>query len=115
MLLLTNISQLLTFRGSNSARRGRELEDVGIVSDAAVLCAGGRIVFAGKQREMLRHPWLKKHKRKIKEIDCAKKTVLPGFVDSHTHLIFASPRLVDFEKRIAGANYQEIAAAGGGI
>src|SRR5437868_5874462 len=115
MLLLTNISQLLSLRGSNSARRGPELNDLGLIEDAAVLCAGGRIVVAGKQREILRHPWLRKHKRKIKEIDCANKTVLPGFVDSHTHLVFAEPRLIDFGKRIAGADYQEIATAGGGI
>jgi imidazolonepropionase len=43
------------------------------------------------------------------------KVVLPGFVDSHTHPVFVSPRLVDFEKRIEGASYEEIAAAGGGI
>jgi imidazolonepropionase len=115
MLLLTNIAQLATLRGANSPRRGSELNDIGLVSDAAVLCSGGKIVVAGKQREILRHPWFKKHKRKIKEIDCSGKVVLPGFVDSHTHLVFAEPRLIDFEKRIVGATYEEIAAAGGGI
>jgi imidazolonepropionase len=115
MLLLTNIAQLATLRGSSSPRRGDELQDIGLITDAAVLSAGGRIVVAGKQREIIRHPWLKKHKRKIKEIDCSNKTVLPGFVDSHTHLVFAAPRLIDFEKRIAGATYEEIAEAGGGI
>jgi imidazolonepropionase len=49
------------------------------------------------------------------EIDCRGGVVLPGFVDSHTHPAFTHPRLVDFEKRIAGASYEEIAAAGGGI
>src|SRR5437899_1675983 len=115
MLLLTNIAHLATLRGSNSPRRGSELNDIGLLTDAAVLTAGGRIVVAGKQKEILRHPWFKKHKRKIKEIDCSNKTVLPGFVDSHTHLAFAAPRLIDFEKRIAGATYEEIAEAGGGI
>ncbi|MCU1309951.1 MAG: imidazolonepropionase [Candidatus Angelobacter sp.] len=115
MHLLTNIAQLATLRGSESSRRGSELNDIGLITDAAVLSAGGRIVVAGKQREILRHPWLKKHKRKIKEINCSNKTVLPGFVDSHTHLVFAAPRLIDFEKRIAGATYQEIDEAGGGI
>src|SRR4051812_24175855 len=102
-------------RGTKSARRGADLNEIGLISDGAVLCSGGRIVVAGKQREILRHPWLKKHKRKIKEIDCSNKTVLPGFVDSHTHLVFAAPRLIDFEKRISGASYQEIAESGGGI
>ncbi|MEO5937054.1 MAG: imidazolonepropionase [Terriglobales bacterium] len=115
MILLTNISQLLTLRGPITPRRGQDLADVGLVRDAAVLCAGGRIVAAGPQRELLRSAWFKKNKKKLREIDCAGKIVLPGFVDSHTHLIFSAPRLVDFEKRIQGASYQEIAAAGGGI
>jgi len=51
----------------------------------------------------------------VEEIDCRNNVVLPGFVDSHTHPVFAAPRLIDFEKRIAGASYEEIAAAGGGI
>jgi len=72
-------------------------------------------VAAGRQREILRDPWLKRHKRKLCEIDCQGRVALPGLVDSHTHPVFAAPRLVDFAKRIAGASYQEIAAAGGGI
>ncbi len=117
-LLLANIGQLLTLRApgkSAGPRRGPELNDVGIVEDAAVLCAHGEILAAGKQRDVLRHPFLKKNKKKTIEHDCGGKVVLPGWVDSHTHLIFAAPRLVDFEKRIAGASYEEIAAAGGGI
>jgi imidazolonepropionase len=51
----------------------------------------------------------------VKEIDCRGKVVLPGLVDSHTHPVFSSPRLIDFEKRVSGANYEEIAEAGGGI
>jgi len=80
-----------------------------------VLCIGGKLVSVGKTKDALRDPWLKKNRRKIIEIDCAGKVVLPGFVDSHTHPVFVNPRLVDFEKRIEGASYQEIAAAGGGI
>ena len=53
--------------------------------------------------------------RKLVEIDCAGQVVLPGFVDSHTHPAFVTPRLVDFEKRISGATYEQIAEAGGGI
>lgn len=115
MLLLTNISQLLTLRGPTTARRGADLNNVGLIEDAAVLCAGGRIVAAGKQSGILRHAWYKKNKQKLKELDCTGQTVTPGFVDSHTHLAFVEPRLIDFEKRTAGASYQEIAAAGGGI
>ncbi len=63
----------------------------------------------------LRNPWLKEHRAEVIELDCRGKVVLPGFVDSHTHPVFVAPRLIDFEKRVAGASYEEIAAAGGGI
>ena len=83
-------------RGGKGPRRGHELSDLGIIEDAAVLCTGGKIVSAGTTKEALRDPWVKKNRKKIEEIDCAGKVVLPGFVDSHTHLVFAGPRLVDF-------------------
>lgn len=116
-LLLANIGELLTLHAPGKGqgpRRAHELNDVGIIEDAAVLCDGGKILAAGKAREVLRHPARKKLKS-VEEIDCQQKVVLPGFVDSHTHLVFAAPRLVDFDKRIAGATYEEIAEAGGGI
>jgi imidazolonepropionase len=115
-LLLVNIGQLLTLRSAvDGPRRGALLSELGIIRDAAVLCLGGKIVSAGTTRDALRDPWLKKNRKKITEIDCGGRVVLPGFVDSHTHPVFAHPRLVDFEKRISGANYEEIAEAGGGI
>ena len=80
-----------------------------------MLCVGGKIVCVGTTKDALRDPWLRKNRRKVTEIDCTGKVVLPGFVDSHTHPVFVSPRLVDFEKRIEGASYEEIARAGGGI
>jgi len=80
-----------------------------------VLCVGGKIVCVGSTKDALRDPWLRKNRSKIRDVDCAGKIVLPGFVDSHTHPAFVNPRLVDFEKRIAGASYEEIATAGGGI
>src|SRR5882672_4359756 len=115
-LLLLNIAQLLTLRSAaNGPRRGTSLSDLGIIQDAAVLCLGGKIVSVGTTKDALRDPWLKKNRKRVTEIECASKVVLPGFVDSHTHPVFVSPRLVDFEKRIEGASYEEIAAAGGGI
>src|SRR5205807_10564230 len=114
-LLLANIGQLLTLRGDPAPRRGAALREIGLIENAAVLCGGGKIIAAGPEREVLRHPWLKKNQHKLREIDCHRKVVLPGFIDSHTHPAFVAPRLIDFEKRIAGASYQEIAAAGGGI
>jgi imidazolonepropionase len=115
-LLLLNIGQLLTLRSAaRGPRRGASLSELGIISDAAVLCLGGKIVSVGTTKDALRDPWLKKNRKKITEIDCGGRVVLPGFVDSHTHPVFMHPRLVDFEKRISGANYEEIAEAGGGI
>ena len=115
-LLLINIGQLLTLRsGAQGPRRGASLSELGIMQDAAVLCVGGKIVSVGTTKDALRDPWLKKNRRKVVEIDCGGRVVLPGFIDSHTHPVFTDPRLVDFEKRISGANYEEIAAAGGGI
>src|SRR5450432_187483 len=115
-LLLVNIAQLLTLRSSKPGpRRGPELGELGIIEDAAVLCQAGKIVAVGQTREALRDSWYSKNHKTVQEIDCRGLVVLPGFVDSHTHPVFAEPRLVDFEKRAAGATYLEIAAAGGGI
>lgn len=115
-LLLVNIGQLLTLRSAgNGPRRGPEMRELALLEDAAVLCAAGKIVSVGKTSEAVKDRWVQKHRGEVREIDCAGKVVLPGFVDSHTHPVFAAPRLVDFEKRIAGATYEEIAEAGGGI
>lgn len=117
-ILLVNIGQLLTLQrsgGRPGPRRGRDLKELGLVEDAAVLCVGGKIVSVGKTKDALRDPWLKKNRKRVTEVDCAGKVVLPGFVDSHTHPAYVSPRLVDFEKRIEGVSYEEIAQAGGGI
>ena len=117
-LLLANIGQLLTLRsssGNTRPRRGSDLKQLGIIENGAVLCLGGKVVSVGSTKDALRDPWLKKNRKKVLEIDCADKVVLPGFVDSHTHPVFVSPRLVDFEKRVEGASYEEIATAGGGI
>jgi imidazolonepropionase len=117
-LLLINIRQLLTLRSPSNVtgpRRRLELQELGIIEDGAVLCVGGKIVSAGKSKDALRDSWLKKNRKNVIEIDCSGQVVLPGFVDSHTHPAFISPRLVDFEKRICGATYEQIAEAGGGI
>lgn len=98
-------------RGNIGPRRGPQMRELGIIEDGAVLVADGKIVAVGTTDEVGKH----KLAKKAEEIDCSHNVVLPGFVDSHTHPVFTSPRLIDFEKRIAGASYEEIAAAGGGI
>ena len=116
LLLLFNIRQLLTLASAAQVpRRGRDLGDLGLIEDGAVLCTGGKIVSVGKTEDALRDSWVKRNRKKIREIDCSGKVVLPGFVDSHTHPAFTAPRLVDFEQRISGAKYEQIAEAGGGI
>ncbi len=120
-VLLTHAAQLLTLRGNAAPRRGPNMRDLGIIEDGAVLIENGKISAVGTTDE-LRKNWVPQVRARllganlgIDEIDCRNKVVLPGFVDSHTHPVFAAPRLIDFEKRIAGASYEEIAAAGGGI
>jgi len=123
-VLLHRISQLVTMSSAATdaaptaavgPRRGTAMREIGLIEDAAVLICGGQIVAVGKSREVVRHPWLREHRAEVVELDCRGKVVLPGFVDSHTHPVFVSPRLIDFEKRASGAGYEEIAAAGGGI
>jgi imidazolonepropionase len=117
-VLLHRISQLVTLRAEAPGagpRRGRQMREIGVLEDAAVLIAEGRIVAVGSGPQVLRNPWLKQHRTEVIELDCRGKVVLPGFVDSHTHPAFVRPRLLDFERRVAGASYEEIAGAGGGI
>jgi imidazolonepropionase len=87
------------------------MRELGIISDGALLIANGKIIAVGTTDELGRHDLA----RSAEQIDCGGNLVLPGFVDSHTHPAFANARLIDFEKRIAGSSYEEIAAAGGGI
>jgi imidazolonepropionase len=109
-LLLTNCSQLLTLRGP-APRRGRALGDVGIIPDGALLIRDGRIAAIGRRRRIERLP----ESRRARRLDLLDRVVLPGFVDSHTHLIHPASRATEYEQRISGATYEEIARAGGGI
>ena len=109
-ILFTGIKQLLTFAGDNAPRAGAAMRETGLVTNAAVLVDGGIIAAAGPRAAVARHRLAKKA-RKIE----VNGVCLPGFVDSHTHAVFAEPRLKDFSMRTAGASYQEITAAGGGI
>ena len=72
-VLLLNIRQLLTLRSAvDGPRRGASLSELGIIEDAAVLCLGGKIVSVGTTKDALRDPWLKKNRKKVTEIDCAR-------------------------------------------
>ena len=110
MIAVVNIGQLVTLAGPARPRIGAELRDLAIIDNAALLIENGRIVAAGTYCRT---------KSKIPPdamiIDAEHRCVTPGFVDAHTHLVFAGNRAAEFEQRIAGATYQQIAAAGGGI
>jgi imidazolonepropionase len=109
-LLITGCSELLTLRGS-VPRRGRALRDLHIIRDGAVLVRGDRIEAVGPRRRIERlHA-----ARRAEKLDLGGRVVLPGFVDSHTHLIFPATRAAEYEMRISGATYEEIARRGGGI
>lgn len=110
-LLIRNIGQLLTLRGPARPRRREALRELGIVSGGAVLVAEGRIAAAGPSDEIESLAAA----RGVREINAEGRVVMPGFVDSHTHLIFGPPRLLDFGMQLVGADYHGIAAAGGGI
>jgi imidazolonepropionase len=109
--LVRGARQLLTLRGGSGPRRGAALRDLGMVPNGAVLITDGAIVDAGPARRIEKLPGA----RRAREMNAEGGVVMPGFVDSHTHLVFGRPRLVDYEMRLAGASYAEIAAASGGI
>ncbi len=105
-----NCGELVTMQGPPGPRTGPALRELGIVRDGAMLISKGRIAAVGTYSQ------LKEDISSATEVvDAAGRVVTPGFVDAHTHLVFAGNRADEFEKRIAGTTYQEIAAAGGGI
>ena len=108
--LITGCSQLLTLRGP-VPRRGKALGELGILRDGAILVREDRIAAIGPRRRIEKI----RATRRAEKLDLAGRVVLPGFVDSHTHLIFPASRAAEYEQRIAGASYQEIARQGGGI
>jgi imidazolonepropionase len=110
-LFFRNASQLLTLAGPPVPRRGRALGELGIIRDGAVLTDGPKILRVGKTRSLEAQA----RRLRAQAIDCHGRVVMPGFVDCHTHLIFAGNRVEDFERRIQGKTYEQIAAAGGGI
>ena len=108
--LITGCSELITLRGP-VPRRGRALRDPEIIRDGALLVRGDRIAAIGPRRKVDRL----REARDAEKLDLGGRVVLPGFVDSHTHLVFPESRAAEHEERIAGKTYEEIARAGGGI
>lgn len=106
-LTIHSASQLLTLAGG--PQRGDRLGELGIIEDGAVAVTGDSIVAVGPTTEVRRAFPAER------EINAGGRIVLPGFIDPHTHSIWAGDRAGEFEMRVAGAKYQEIMAAGGGI
>jgi imidazolonepropionase len=110
-LFVKNISQLVTVAaGGASVKTGRAMRDLHVLTDAAVLCRGGKIAWVGRMAE-----WRQSLPDDHPEIDATGMVVLPGFVDSHTHMMFAGSRAAEFGLRVEGATYLQIAEQGGGI
>lgn len=109
-LLIVNANELITVAGgSEKPRLGKQMRDVGIIHDGCLAVKDGRIVAVGKTAEVT------KTFRAGTVISANGKTVLPGFIDPHTHLVFAGSREDEFQMRVEGASYLEILNAGGGI
>lgn len=117
MLLFEKITTLVTVAAPDGweegaaipvpHRAGKAMGQIGVIRNGAIAVDGERIAWVGST-EAANFP-------DAERIDCTGKTILPGFVDSHTHIVFAGNRANEFAMRLRGATYQEIAEAGGGI
>src|ERR1035437_5231138 len=110
-LFFRNATQLLTLSGGPAPRRGAALGELGIIPRGGLLTQGETIPRAGTTRSLEREAL----RLRAEAIDCRGRVVMPGFVDSHTHLIFAGSRVNEYELRLRGKSYEQIAKAGGGI
>jgi imidazolonepropionase len=108
-LAVLNASQLVTLSGPKRPRVGTELSELAIIRDGGMLIRGGQIEKVGPSDE------IENEVGDAEVVDAAGRVVMPGFVDAHTHLVFAGNRLDDFERRARGETYEQIAKAGGGI
>lgn len=117
MKVFTDIGELLTLQGAaNKAARHTEESDLSIVYDAVLVEAGGRVAWTGEKSkftETLLKTWGDPATASFHSV--GGRTLIPAFIEPHTHLIFAGNRAHEFEWRVQGQTYQEIAAKGGGI
>jgi imidazolonepropionase len=108
-LLIYNATQLVTCASPAGPKRGKAMAEVGLIANGAVAIADGQIVAVGPTAEVQVGVTARAM------IDAGGKVICPGFVDSHTHVVYAGDRVNEFELRIQGATYMEIMEAGGGI
>jgi len=107
-LFFRHADQLLSLAGPPLPRRGSGLSELGIIAQGGVLTQGASILRVGPSRTLDAEA----RRLKAEAIDCRGSVVMPGFVDSHTHLVFAGSRVGDYEERRRGKSYEEIAEAG---
>src|SRR5215813_12563107 len=108
-LAVLHASQLVTLAGPKRPRVGPELSELGVIRDGGLLIRNGKVERAGPSHEV------EKTVGDAKIVNARGRVVMPGFVDAHTHLVFAGNRLEDFERRSRGETYEQITKAGGGI
>ncbi|MFB3888968.1 MAG: imidazolonepropionase [Candidatus Bathyarchaeia archaeon] len=109
-ILIVNAEELVTLTGSSQTPRvGKQMRELGTIQDGALAIRQGRIAAVGKTRDVT------KAFRGEDVLSAKGKTVLPGFVDAHTHLVFAGSREEEFEMRVEGASYTELLNGGDGI
>ena len=108
-LAVLHASQLVTLAGPQQPRVGSDMSDLAIIHDGGMLITDGKIDIVGSSDR------IEKNASSAEIIDAGGRVVLPGFVDAHTHLVFAGNRLDDFVRRARGETYEQIAKAGGGI
>ncbi|EAB6717978.1 imidazolonepropionase, partial [Salmonella enterica subsp. enterica] len=100
--------QTTIWRNARLATMTPGAEGIGLVDKGAVAARDGRIVYAGPEADLPRIDG-------AATIDCEGRWITPGLIDCHTHLVHAGDRANEFEMRLAGATYEEVARAGGGI
>lgn len=110
--IFRGIGSLFTLQGA-ALKKGRKITeaDLSIINNACLVCDSGLIKWVGRRQDLPRSL----ARASVRDIDCAGATVLPAFVESHTHLVFAGSRSAEFEMRNCGFSYQQIAERGGGI
>ena len=104
-LLIKNASELVTLKGPNHPRKKQEMRNLSIIKDGSIAISDGKIIGVGKNLSC----------KADKIIDASGKTVMPGFVDPHTHLVFAGSREFELEMKLSGVSYMDILKKGGGI
>jgi imidazolonepropionase len=104
-ILIKNANELLTLKGSNSPRKKKEMSDIGIIKGGSVAVKDGVVVDVGKNLSY----------KAEAVIDAKGKTVMPGFVDPHTHLVFLGSREFELDWKLKGLSYIDIKKKGGGI